>query len=87
MYNSGNDNNRKKWFRKARLKTNGASSYSKISWSITLMWDNDQVLGIEYSLQCFGIGLFLMWGGQQVIEYRLSERKIFELNTCKGERQ
>ena len=34
---------------------------SKICWSITLMWDSDQACDLEYSLQCFGIELFLMW--------------------------
>ena len=50
-------------------------NYSKICWSISLMWDSGQTLNLEYLLQSCGTRLFLMWEcGHQFVEYRLGER-------------
>ena len=91
MYNSGNDNKMKEWFQKTRLTTWWASkdNYSKFCWFITLIWKIGQVWDLEYSLQCFGIKLSLMWEcGHQFVDYKLGKRKvseeIFWSDTCKG---
>ena len=33
-------------------------NYSMVGWSITLMWGSDQVLDLEYLLQCRALSFF-----------------------------
>ena len=77
--NNDNDDKRETWFRKASLTTQWTSkdNCSKICWSITLMRNSIQAWGLDFLLQWFGTGFFLIWECDgRFVKYKLNERKV-----------